>query len=182
MNALDRQTQTMCSNGNVYIDSELLLCSSGGRMNGLIKGLSLGRNTPGSSWNPRALPVVCALLFLLSLPTLYAQTTGALLGTVSDQSGAVVPGAKVTLQNQSSGDIREVASNEVGRFMFAGVQPGTYTIHITSPNFKTWKRTGFVMRAADTRDLSDIKLEIGSGNQVVTVGSVHYSGRLGEQW
>ena len=151
-------------------------------MNGLIKGLSLGRNTPGSSWNPRALPVVCALLFLLSLPTLYAQTTGALLGTVSDQSGAVVPGAKVTLQNQSSGDIREVASNEVGRFMFAGVQPGTYTIHITSPNFKTWKRTGFVMRAADTRDLSDIKLEIGSGNQVVTVGSVHYSGRLGEQW
>jgi hypothetical protein len=100
---------------------------------------------------------------------MYAQTTGALLGTVSDQSGAVVPGAKVTLQNESSADIREVATNEVGRFMFAGVQPGTYTIRVTSTNFKTWKRTGFVMSAADTRDLSDIKLEIGSGSQVVTV-------------
>jgi Carboxypeptidase regulatory-like domain len=127
--------------------SRAVLCSSGGRMNGLITALSSRRSRPVAG--PRALLVVCALLLLL--PTLYAQTTGALLGTVSDQSGAVVPDAKVALQNENSGDIREVATNEVGRFTFAGVQPGTYTIRVTSANFKTWKRTGFVMNAADTQ-------------------------------
>jgi hypothetical protein len=106
---------------------------------------------------------------LLFLPTLYAQTTGTLLGTVSDQSGAVVAGAKITIVNDNTGAIRETVSNQVGRFTFAGVQPGTYAIKVTSANFKTWQRTNFVMNASDTRDVDDIKLEVGSSTEKVTV-------------
>jgi protocatechuate 3,4-dioxygenase beta subunit len=76
------------------------------------------------------------------MSTLYAQTTGTLLGTVSDQTGAVVPNAKVLLLNESRGDVRETTANEIGRFTFAGVQPGNYTVRVTMPDFKTWQRTG----------------------------------------
>ena len=136
-------------------------------MNDFITRLKFTRRAPVRA-------VVCAaamvaLAFLFVLPAIYAQTTGTLLGTVSDETGAVVPNAKVMLLNEGSGDGREIGTNEVGRFTFAGVQPGSYTIRVTAANFKTWQRTGFMMSASDTRDISDIKLEIGSGNQVVTV-------------
>lgn len=113
---------------------------------------------------------ICILLALalFCLPAL-AQTTGTLMGTVSDQSGAAVPKAKVTLLNENSGDIRETQTNEVGRFTFAGVRPATYTVKVSSDKFKGWQRLGFVMNAADTRDLSDIKLEIGAATESVTV-------------
>lgn len=106
---------------------------------------------------------------LLGCSTLHAQTTGAILGTVSDQSGAVVVGANITLHNESSGDKRETKTNEVGRFTFAGVRPGSYSIEITAPNFKTWKRTGFELNASDTREVRDIRLEVGKTADVVQV-------------
>jgi Carboxypeptidase regulatory-like domain len=106
---------------------------------------------------------------LLMHSGVFAQTTGTLLGTVSDQSNAVVPGAKVSLINETSGDVRETATNQVGRFTFAGVRPGTYTIKVTSERFKGWQLTGFALNAADTRDLSDIKLDVGSGQETVNV-------------
>ncbi len=113
------------------------------------------------------LTLLCAIL--LCVPALHAQTTATLLGTVSDQSGAVVPNAKVTLQNESSGDVRTTETNQIGRFTFAAIEPGTYTIQIAAANFRGWKRNGFVMNASDTRSLDDIKLEVGSTAENVTV-------------
>src|SRR5512143_3618515 len=112
--------------------------------------------------------IVCAILLV---PALNAQTTGTLTGTVSDASGAVVPNARVTLKNEANADVRETVSNDVGRFVFAGVRPGSYTVRVTSENFKTFERTGFVINGGDTRDLSDLKLEVGSGGQTVTVSA-----------
>lgn len=129
----------------------------------------LNRDARSHSFGRLALFVLC--VFLLGLPTLYAQTTGTLLGTISDQTGAVVPRAQVILLNESTGDTRQTVANEVGRFTFAGVLPGTYTVRVSMPDFKTWQRKGFVMNASDTRDLSDIRLDVGGVGQVVTVES-----------
>ena len=67
-----------------------------------------------------------------------AQTlTGQLSGTVVDSSDAVLPGATVTLVNELSGDQRTTVTNEAGNFVFAAVQPGTYTVKVELSGFQT---------------------------------------------
>ncbi len=112
--------------------------------------------------------LVLAVLFGC-LTTAVAQTTGAISGTVTDQSVAVVRDAKVTLTNVESAISRDTTTNEVGRFTFAGVPPGTYTVKVTKENFKVWLRTDFVLNANDTREVANIQLEVGRSDQTVTV-------------
>ena len=89
----------------------------------------------------------------------YGQNlTGQLTGTVSDQSGAVVPNANITLKNQLSGDIRRTVSNSEGVFAFASVPTGEYTVTIESQGFAKWERAGIRISAGDRRSVSDIAL------------------------
>jgi hypothetical protein len=89
----------------------------------------------------------------------YGQNlTGQLTGTVTDQSGAVVPGANITLKNQLSGDTRRTVSNSDGVFAFASVPTGEYTITIEFQGFAKWERTGIRVSAGDRRSVSDIVL------------------------
>ncbi len=55
-------------------------------------------------------------------------------GTVTDQTGAVVAGAKVALTNEA-GEKLETQANEKGEYSFTGLKPGTYTLRVTAPNF-----------------------------------------------
>ena len=75
---------------------------------------------------------VVLLLFtvvvLAVTPALAQMTTGSVSGTVADQTGAVIPGATVTLTNDATGVTREVQTNQVGTFVIDRVRPGTYTI------------------------------------------------------
>ena len=67
-------------------------------------------------------------MFVLLLSTLSsAQSTGTVTGTVTDQSGAVVSKAKVTLINEATKDNRETVTNDSGYFAFPAILPGTYT-------------------------------------------------------
>src|SRR6185437_1768313 len=96
------------------------------------KGLKWGFTT--------ALPV--SLLLLASFG-LYAQSTnGVLTGTVDDASGAVIPGASVTLKNVNSGDERRTVTNNDGFFSINAVPPGDYTISIESKGFQRLERSG----------------------------------------
>jgi len=89
----------------------------------------------------------------------YGQNlTGQLTGTVTDQSGAVVPSANITLKNQLSGDTRRTVSNSEGVFAFASVPTGEYTITIESQGFAKWERAGIRVSAGDRRSVSDIAL------------------------
>jgi hypothetical protein len=115
----------------------------------------------------RAALLIAALLIFL--PQAQAQLSGSLAGTVTDPSGSVVPNANVTLTNQASQEQRQVTTNKDGYFAFAAVLPGTYTVKVEAPNFKSWQQTDIIMHPGDTRSVSGIQLEVGTASQTVEV-------------
>ena len=68
---------------------------------------------------------VAVVLLLLSSAAFGQQLTGSLQGTVNDQTGAVIPDAKIELANDASGDVRRAISNGEGRFAITAVPPET---------------------------------------------------------
>ncbi len=115
----------------------------------------------------------CAAFLLLALlvflPVAHAQTTATITGTVLDTSGAVIPNAQVTLTNEASGDVRVVASNGDGNFVFPSLIPGSYTITVELKGFKTSKQIGVVVHAGDNIKVPNFALEVGDSTTSVTV-------------
>jgi hypothetical protein len=106
---------------------------------------------------------------LLSATKIVAQSTyGTIVGTVTDASGAVVPGAKVEALNQATGGIRSVTTDSLGEYQFLNVDPGRYTITVTAPQFTLTKDENVILLARDTAR-SDIRLEVQGAQQSVVV-------------
>ena len=71
----------------------------------------------------------------------WGQTiTGVISGTVADPSGQAIPGAAVTLINESTADLRSAATDTAGNFVFPSVLPGTYTVKVEAKGFSTLER------------------------------------------
>ncbi len=86
--------------------------------------------------------LVVALLLCASISVaVFAQSTteGGISGTVTDQSKAVVPNAKVTVVNAGTNRETTATTDEAGRFRVGGLQPGTYTVTVTAANFAPFK-------------------------------------------
>src|SRR5882672_195928 len=82
--------------------------------------------------------LLTALLCLLLSTHTFAQTSNATLGgTVSDASGALIPGVTVTATNTGTGIVNTVVTNEAGAYQFAALQPGVYKISAELPGFQT---------------------------------------------
>ena len=97
-----------------------------------------------------------------------AQTyQGALRGAVRDPQG-VIPGAEVTLINEDTNAERIAMTNEVGEYAFASVLPGTYTVRVALPGFKTEERKGFRIGTQQSAVL-DFTLEVGAISEQITV-------------
>ncbi len=100
---------------------------------------------------------------------LSAQTiSGFISGTVKDASGAIVPAAQVRLTNNANGQQREAFTNDSGDYAFTSVQPGTYTLVIEHPGFKSYNRRGIVL-SANERLPADVQLEVGGAAEAVNV-------------
>jgi hypothetical protein len=129
--------------------------------------------THGTRWSDslRALTVLVICLLLGSLSLQAQLQTGSFSGTVQDQVGAVVNGAKITLVNQATADSRKTISNDRGYFTIAGVIPGTYSITVESKGFKAWKQSDLALNVGDSRTISGIQLSVGSADEVVVVES-----------
>jgi len=114
-----------------------------------------------------------AVLALLSIPSLLLaqNTTGTLTGTVTDQSGAVVPGAAVRMNNNASGDERKTVTNNDGFFSISAVPPGDYTVTIEAKGFENWKQAGIHFDPGDKRNIANINLQVGASTETVTVES-----------
>ena len=74
-------------------------------------------------------------VFLISSVNAQSGTT-AVSGTVSDQTGAAVPGATVRISNPATGFSRDTTTDSDGKFNFPGLQPATYRLEVEAANFK----------------------------------------------
>jgi outer membrane receptor protein involved in Fe transport len=100
-----------------------------------------------------------------------AQNTGSILGSVNDPSGAVIPGAKVTAIEPSTGFNRSVVTNKAGEFTLPDIPVGTYLITVTAgDNFDTYQQDGVVIDA-DKAVKIVAKMTVGSKSETVTVSS-----------
>ena len=78
----------------------------------------------------------CMFLLLLVAPWLSAQTnTTSLSGTVVDTSGAMIPGATITIANAASGTTQTTKAKSKGEFSFEQLAPGTYEVKVSTPGF-----------------------------------------------
>src|SRR5215510_8939969 len=101
------------------------------------------------------------VLCVLPASASYGQTVGAgLQGTVSDITGAVLPGAIVAIKHSATGASIELLTNERGRYLAALLQPGEYEIQVSLAGFRTVSRRG-VRLAVGQNAVVDIKLEVG---------------------
>src|SRR5207248_10388180 len=82
---------------------------------------------------------IFAALLLAVAPLAYSQTlsTGALVGVITDASGAVVPGATVTLKSLETNESRTAATNETGQYRFSLLKPGPYSISAQATGLKS---------------------------------------------
>jgi hypothetical protein len=111
----------------------------------------------------------CLVALLVLLPALHAQTTAQLSGTVTDNTGAIIPGASVTLQNEASKDTRVVTTNDSGIFSFPALLPATYTLKVTAKGFEAKDLTGIELHGGDQRSVPAFALSAGAETQTVTV-------------
>src|SRR3954469_14843268 len=110
-----------------------------------------------------------ALVFLLAGALAWGQATnaGTLAGIVTDQSGAVVNGANVTLTDTSTKTSRSATTNEAGRYVFVNVNPGNYDLSATKQGFSTTKTQAQVTVGAAM--VLNLALQVGGSNVVVEV-------------
>ena len=116
------------------------------------------------------LALLAAVTILLPTVLLAQSTTnGAISGTVTDPSGAVLPGLTVTLKSTEKGFTQEAKTNTQGFYQFTLVEPGTYTVTISAAGFKT--STTATTVSVEQNAIVNTKLEVGSAGTTVEVSS-----------
>jgi hypothetical protein len=109
------------------------------------------------------------LLLLLTLyPTTYAQPAGVLHGVVTDESGALVPGAKVTVSN-AAGQMKSGIAGNDGAYSVPGLDAGTYTVQAASPGLQQMKPASVELRGGTQTVTLDLQLTVAAEKQEVTV-------------
>lgn len=118
----------------------------------------------------RAVLVLCLLTLLpIAARPLFAQIdTGSITGTVTDPTGAVVAGAKITLTNVATGVKADTNSTSTGNYVFSGLIPGTYGVEAQSSGFENYVVQGIIVHLQQVVTL-DITMKTGSVQQQVTV-------------
>jgi hypothetical protein len=118
----------------------------------------------------RTLIVLC-LLAAMPVASLLAQLTSAdIVGRVTDSSGAVIAGAKVTAQNVDTHAARAVATNTSGEFVFTLLPIGNYTVEVKADGFKTFTEPGLRLASGD-RQRVDAQMVVGQIAQTLEVNS-----------
>src|ERR1700689_4733348 len=115
----------------------------------------------------RILAALSVALVLASVSMAQNIVTGGISGTVTDASGAVVPGAKLTLKSNTTGETQTTSTTSTGLYNFPLLKPGSYTV--------TLSQTGF-HSVAETVDVPlgqvatvNVKLAVGNASETIEV-------------
>src|SRR6267154_2424366 len=109
-----------------------------------------------SKRSPGALLTLCLLL----VPVLSAQAlVGAIYGTITDSSGAVVPNAAINISDKATSATRNAVANAEGLYSAAALPPGEYTVKAEGPGFRTTQRDAQVVAGSTTN--VDMTLTVG---------------------
>lgn len=115
----------------------------------------------------KRLCVIASLLFFIPLPG-GAQDTATIVGTVLDESEAVIASAKVIVSNPDKGFTRELTTNSTGEYVAAKIPIGNYEITAEAPGFRKFVHTGIRLTVGQTLRV-DLRLSIGRAADVLTV-------------
>jgi len=107
------------------------------------------------------------LAVAFALPAL-AQSAGNLRGTVTDETGNVVPNVEIVLTSQSTSFTQKVTSDDRGSFFFAAITPGLYKVEASLEGFKTFQTQDLRVGANDTLAIA-VKLHVGNVVETISV-------------
>jgi hypothetical protein len=116
--------------------------------------------------------ILLLLLTLVALPPSWAQTstTGIVLGTVADASGATIVDATVVLRNTATNNQTTQTTNAAGEYTFVNVAPGTYEVTVKKDGFRSATVTALAVDVAKSYTV-DVKLEVGQVTESITVST-----------
>ena len=115
----------------------------------------------------RSIVLLLACCALLALPAL-AQTTGSIAGTISDEKGAVIPGATVTVRNIATNETRTARTDDDGRYRVSNMSVGEYEISVEGSGFAKHVRTG-VSLVLNQAAVVDVEMKTAGVQEVVNV-------------
>ena len=120
----------------------------------------------------RAVGLVRGLLALLllagALPAFAQGTTGSINGTISDNTGAVLPGVTVTVSGPAIMGVQTGTTNEQGQYRFPSLPPGTFRVQYELSGFSTVVREGIAVNIGFTATVN-VQLQVASLAETVTV-------------
>src|SRR5262249_10004100 len=111
---------------------------------------------------------VSILMALSSLIVCGQVTTADLVGTIKDNTGAVVTSVRVSLTNDATGVVRSTVADDEGNYIFTSLQPGRYKLIAEAPGFRKVERTGVELQV-NQRAQIDIDLQVGSVGETVQI-------------
>lgn len=111
---------------------------------------------------------ILALLLAIPLAAVAQITTATIVGTVTDPSGAILPGAQVTARNSDTGLTRTVTSGEEGTYRIEFLPVGNYVLEVTANGLKKTTRSGIVLQVNDSVRV-DVALAVGQVSETVTI-------------
>jgi hypothetical protein len=114
--------------------------------------------------------LVSAALFCPARTLPQGETTSAIVGQVSDASGAAVPNATVTVTNKETGLKRSAKTDDSGRFNFPQLKPGAYSVKVQAEGFEP-QQNDAVSAALGQKQTVDFRLKIARSNQTVEISS-----------
>src|SRR5262245_18773885 len=120
------------------------------------------------SYSLRSLLIAAFILLLIGAPTFGQATRGNLSGLVSDQTGAAVPGAKVTARHVTTNEEFRTSTDAQGAFVFPSVPLGEFTVTIEAPGFKRLAAQGVKLEVGTPAKLN-VALEVGQVSDAVEV-------------
>jgi hypothetical protein len=120
----------------------------------------------------RRVPIlgVCLMVLWLCAPLFSQGSSGRILGSITDQTGAVIPGVTVTIRDVDRGTVRTLVADEAGAYNAPNLLPGTYTVRVELAGFATVERQNIRLEVGqDTR--VDVALRPGEQKELVTVNA-----------